>query len=295
MLQYYLRYIAQELKNQDEMTQADKLIKLGIEGGGYCGTGKFGSVEEVFEDLIAQTGGLPLDMRVLACLRQERTQVWQNIYLLTWKTNPYWQIQGYFTDVAAVHNANLFMNLIQAGDRFGIPQEAAQNDQTALINPATHFLAFSAIKWVEESFWKGKEIPQCFFTIENPQGADRLKPWKWVKLHLDPVRPRCYDQKAMLSRIKSAIGTPQINKPDIYSWWVDWVIRQDDLSPEEKDGLIDELTMSASLNGESVEDAQGKIQDKFLIAMLIEWGVFEKPSEWANEEKHDKILDPDAK
>lgn len=290
MLDYYCRYIAQELKKQDEMTQADKLIKLGIDGGEYCGTGKFGTVEEVFEDLISQSAGLPLDMRIFGALRQERTQVWQNIYLLTWKTNPFWQIQGYFTDVTAVHNANLFMNLIKAGDRFGIPQEAAANDQTAVINPATHYLAFSIVNWVEKSFWNGRQIPQCYLSVDRPEGNERLKPWKWVKLTIDSVTPRCYDQDAILNRLQATIGTAQIGKGDIYTWWLDWIGRQDHLTEGQRNGLADELMMSASINGEAIEE-RGKIRNKFLIAMLIEMGVLEKPSDWIEEDKEQKYLE----
>ena len=37
--------------------------------------------------------------------------------------------------------------------------------------------------------------------------------------------------------------------------------------------------MSATIKGEPLEIG-GKIQDKFLIAMLIEMGGLEKPEEW---------------
>lgn len=277
MLDYYCRYIAQELKGLDEMSQADYLIQLGIDGGEYCGTGKFGIVEQVFESMLSLAEGLPLDMRILACLRQERVQVWQNIYQMTWLTNPFWQIQGYFTEINAVHNANLFINLIQAGDKFGIPHQAAQNDQTAVINPSTHYLAFSIVHWVEKSFWNGKEIPQCYFTVENPQGMDRLKPWKWAKLKIDSVSPSPYNQEAILRRLRETIGSPQISKYDIYIWWNGWIERQTDLSEDVRSQLTDEFLMTASINGEPLEIG-GKIQDKFLIAILIEMGVLEKPA-----------------
>lgn len=279
MLDYYCRYIAQELKGLDEMSQADYLILLGIEGGEYCGTGKFGIVEEVFESINSLASGLPLEMRILASLQQERVQVWQSIYQMTWQTNPFWQIQGYFTEINAVHNANLFINLIQAGEKFGIPHEAAQNDQTAVINPSTHYLAFSIVHWVEESFWKGKQIPQCYFTVENPQGLERLKPWKWVNLKIDSVSPSPYNQKSILRRLHETIGTPQISKPDIYSWWNGWIERQTELSEDVRSQLTDEFLMTASINGEPLEIG-GKIQDKFLIAMLIEMGIFEMPADF---------------
>ena len=279
MLQYYCRYIAQALKEQDEMSQADYLILLGIDGGEYCGTGKFGIVEEVFESLLALASGLPLDMRIFACEQQERVRVWQNIYQMTWLINPFWQMQGYFTEINAVHNANLFINLVQAGEKFGIPHQAALNDQTAVFNPATHYLAFSLVQWIEDSFWSGKPIPQCYFTFESPKGADRWKPWKWAKLKIDSVSPTSYNQQAMLSRLHQTIGTPQISKYDIYSWWNEWIERQTQLPEQKREELIDELTMNVSIDGEKLE-IDGKIQDKFLLAMLIEMGALEKPAEW---------------
>lgn len=290
MLEYYCRYIAQELKNQDEMTQANILIKLGVDGGEYCGTGKFGAAEEVFEDLIGQSNGLPLDLRVLAALRQERMRVWQNIYLMTWQTNPFWQIQGYFTDVYAVHNANLFINLIRAGEKFGIPHQAAQNDQTALINPATHYLAFTMVKWVEEVFWNGRPIPQCYFSFENPNENDRLKSMG-LKINIGLAEPSPYDQTAMLNRLHAVIGTAQISRYDIPIWWAHWIERQEELTEEERAQLTDELqSYSPSIGGETLEaeveagEEHPKIRNKFLLAMLIEMGVLDKPVEWAVED-----------
>lgn len=291
MLEYYCRYIAQNLKEQDEMTQADLLILLGVEGGEYCGAGKFGIIEEVYENLLSQANGLPLETRVLACEQQERKRVWQHIYQLVWTTNPFSQIFGYFSDVNAIHNANVFINLVQAGRRFGIPHEAAKNDQTATINPITHYLAFSFVNKIEDCFWKGILIPQCYFTIQTPSelGQDWWKIWKWIHLNTEPVSPVPYNHETALVRFTKTIGTLQISRMDIYIWWTQWVERQTDLSEKKKEELINELQAMPgkdangklkpmTFNGELFE-VEGQFQPKFLKAMLIEMGILEKPAE----------------
>lgn len=287
MLEFYCRFIAQELKEQDEMTQADMLIWIGIEGGEYCGTGKFGIVEEVYENLLSQAEGLPLETRILACEQHERQRTWQNIYQCIWKSSPVIQLFGYLSDVNAIHNHNVFVNLVQAGEKFGIPHQAAKNDLTATINPVTHYLAFLFIDEIENSFWNGGFISQNYVSIEEPSDAnDWWKAWKWVHLKSENIYSKPYDDEAILTRFVDTIGSPQIPKSDIYIWWSNWISRQDDLTEVQKEELEDELQSQAieeepgmlikTFNGEPFE-INGKIQPKFLKAMLIEMGILDKP------------------
>lgn len=287
MLEYYCRYIAEHFKEHDEMTRVDMLLKLAIEGGGYCGAGKFRMVEEVYESLTYQAVGIPLETRVLACAKLERHRIWENIYQLLWKTSPVIQFFGYMSDVNAVHNANLFSNLVQAGRKFGIPHESAKNDKTAVINPFTHYVAFSSVKKVEDCFWKEKSIPQCYFEIKKPSKQDRWKVWKWINFKFENVTTTPYNQKAILDRFAETIGTPQLKSEEIHMWWYNWVNRQQGLSDDKKEELGDELIYGLSsknaegkeifpFNGEAFA-IDKKIQPKFLIAMLIEMGFLEKP------------------
>lgn len=288
MLEFYCRFIAQELKEQDEMTQADMLIWMGVEGGEYCGTGKFGIIEEVYENLLSQASGVPLETRVLACELQERQRIWQNIYQLIWKSNPLIQLSGYLTDANAIHNSNIFINLVQAGEKFGISHQAAKNDLITTINPISHYLAFAFVNDIEQCFWKGGFFPQCYMTIETPPVAiDWWKGWKWVHLKCEGVYLNSYDEERILERLSMTIGSPQIPKFDIYGWWMQWVERQDDLTDEKKNELISELQaipgkdhqgkfLPMTFNGEPFE-VDGKIQPKFLKAMLIEMGILDKP------------------
>jgi hypothetical protein len=288
MLEFYCRFIAQELKEQDGMTQADMLMWMGVEGGEYCGSGKFGAIEEIYENLLSQASGLPLETRVLACEQQERQRVWQNIYQLIWRSNPLTQLFGYMSDVNAIHNGNVFINLVQAGEKFGIPHQAAKNDLTATINPVSHYLAVAFVDQIEQCFWEGGYIPQCYISIETPPiASDWWKCWKWIHLKNEDIYAVPYDGKTIFKRLSETIGSPQIPKMDIYAWWMQWIDRQDDLTDEKKEELSDELQampkkdekgkfLPITFNGEPFE-VDGKIQPKFLKAMLIEMGILDKP------------------
>lgn len=299
MLEFYCRYIAQELqilmekneeevdankKKQNELTIIDTLVWMGIEGGEYCGTGKFGIVEEIYESLITQAEGLPLETRVLACLQQERQHVWQRIYQLMWKTNPMAQFIGYLSDVNAIHNANIFSNMMQAGKKFGIPHQAAKNDSAAEINPFIQHIAMMQINIVvviEDCFWQGAVIPQAFIAIDTSPGAR-----KWIQFNNNLVYVKPYDAEAILTRFKETIGSPQIPKFDIYTWWQNWIYRQNDLTEDEQEALSGDLqavpqedeegNWILTFNGEPFE-INGEIQPKFLKVMLIEMGIFNKP------------------
>ncbi len=289
MLEKYCRYIVQALENQDEMTQADALIALGVEGGEYCGSGKFQIVEEVYGSLVSQATELPLELRVLACLQQERMRVWQNIYSVIWKLTPFFQAIGYLTDTHAVHNANLFINLTQAGTKFGIPSQTAQNDQTAIINPINHYMATKTAKVIEETFWNGAKIQQSYIKVQRTQGTEKWKIWKWfhIKKKVADIKP--YNEQAILTRLNAVIGTAQIPLMDIYSWWLEWIERQDDLSDDEKNDFINELS-TGYLNGEPIE-LNKTINPKFLKAMLIEMGVLDKPDDLLSDEDDGMLID----
>lgn len=287
MLDYYCRYIAQEIENQDELSQTDMLLLIGIEGGEYCGTGKFGVVEEAYQNILSQSSGLPLAARIFANLQLERQRLCQALYLHLWKTNPLVQFVGYLSEINSVHNMNLFTNFVQGGKRFGIPHQAAKNDSTALFNPLTHYMAYSIIHKMDDYFWKGVIFPQCFFTFQAPLGSDWWKAWKWVHVKNDPVVIHPYDENAIMDRMNEIIGTPLIPKTDIYIWWMEWVERQMNLSDIQKEALIEELQaipqkdlngnfLSLTFNGEPFE-IDDKIQPKFIKLMLIEMGVFDKP------------------
>lgn len=273
MVEAYLLYLAQELGNQDAMTQADYLITLGIEGGEYCGPGAFRVIEELFSNMISHTAGLPLEWRVLASLQQERVSIFQQIFDNFWKTSPQTQFYKNFMNMNDIHNYDTMMNATQAGPRFGIPHQGALNDEAAYISPSIEIM-FKPLSYIlDRTFWQGSEMK--LWHIESNRDlnpGESWKVWRWYKNIIETIWVHPYDQYAILTRLNSTIGTAQIPKADIYAWWQNWIERQE-LSVAEKEAMQEELMMFASINGECLETPQGEIETKFLIAMLQEMGV----------------------
>ncbi len=275
-LERYTRFIAQEIDTKDENSQVDILIVLGVEGGEYCGPGKFRVIEEMYGNLTAQAAGLPLDLRVLICLQQERQRLWYNIYKCFWKTNPTLNLLGYLTNINDTHNYHTLTKLSDAGKNFGILHEAAENDPTVEIQPTLNYIATVLKNSIKENFWEGKPLPQFSFTPNtNLRLRDKWKVWKWYDGTVKMANIQPYDQRTILESLNRAIGTPQIPKADIYEWWASWINRQQNLSEGKKAELNEELIMQITINNEPFE-IDGQIQPKFLKGMLIEMGILEK-------------------
>ncbi|MBA2367658.1 MAG: hypothetical protein H0V82_01370 [Candidatus Protochlamydia sp.] len=273
MVEAYLLYLAQELANLDEMTQADYLITLGIEGGEYCGPGAFRVIEELFSNMISHTAGVPFEWRLLACLQQERIAIFQQIYDNFWKSSPIFQLYKTFMNMNDVHNYDTLINLTKAGPRFGIPHQGALNDEAAYVPPSSEIMCKPFNKALEKTFWQGSEMPRMQVE-KNPNlnPVESWKVWRWYKVAIDQVWVNGYEQNTILQRLKTTIGTAQLPKAEIYVWWQNWIQRQP-VPDAEKALMEEELMMFASINGESLETEQGEIRPKFLIAMLQEMGV----------------------
>ncbi|KIC72404.1 hypothetical protein [Candidatus Protochlamydia amoebophila] len=258
MLDFYCKFIAQELRHQDEMSRADILLKLGIEGGQYCGIGKFRVVEEVFHSLISQSEALPLQQRIFATLFLERTRMFQAVYQTVLTSNLFSYLLSKIAKINDVHKYNICMNMAKIGTQFGVAHQAALNDENAYIAPIFKiFPIFDTT--VRKLLWEGGVVNSY---------SDSQTNGRWVKsfVYLKP-----YDQITIINHIQTTIGTPQIPKADIYQWWSEWIDRQE-VEVERKQSLKEELTMEGKLQGENLE-MNGKIQNKFLIAMLQEMGI----------------------
>lgn len=272
-IQRYTKFIAEKIVDMDEIEQADIIMVLGIEGGDYCGPGKFRVIEETFLSLASTNGHLPLDIRILANLQQARLDRFQNCYLALWKTLPLVRLCGQFTKINNIHNVNQYVAATNSGKRFGIPHQGAVNDPSFDVSPVTYYLSSQSMSFLlDDSFWNGRPIPQIYLSwnTELPL-LQRWKIWKWIKVENLPTPCQAYDQNGVIHNLQEIIGTPALPKTDIYAWWQDWIERQDNLSPQEKEAAQDELT-NATLFGEPIEE-NGKIRNKFLIPMLQEMGV----------------------
>ncbi|MCE2983875.1 MAG: hypothetical protein LW832_09970 [Parachlamydia sp.] len=272
MLETYARYIAQELENQDELTQADCLLTLGIEGGEYCGPGKFRVVEEIFSNLISLARGLPLEWRVLAYLQHERIEIFQQLFNFIIKSNPVIKLSSYFCSELDIHNYDAVVNMTQAGSRFGIPHQAAANDETAYMSPSVEMACKRMRDDMGRLFWNGASGNFPVLQKNVIPLKDYWKVWKWYSLGTESMTIRPYSFWGIMARLEETIGTVQLPISDIYEWWEGWIQRQD-LSNDEKARLSEDLAVNAQLNGEPLE-CDGQFKYKFLAAMLLEMGVF---------------------
>lgn len=282
MLEFYCRFITQELKKKDEITRADILICLGLDAGVYCGAGIFGVIEEIYGNLFLEGSALPLETRILASLQQERVRVWQSIYLYLFSNNPWSRFIGYVVEVNAIHTANMYKNMFQVGKKFGIPHQAAENDEISIPSPFFNYILSANDATIQALFWEITAGPTFHYEFGVADKRDWWKVWKWVHLEKKVVSLQPYNEKRIIKHLQTTIGTPLIPKWEIYGWWRDWVERQD-VTKGKKEELIDELGKTSDSNGcvrftGDRFEWKGKIQSKFLRLMLIEMGVLEKPN-----------------
>ncbi|HEX2582499.1 MAG TPA: hypothetical protein VHL30_00085 [Chlamydiales bacterium] len=135
-----------------------------------------------------------------------------------------------------IHNYNLFINFY--GDEFGLRKAAAENDDTAIVDPLVKWMiSQSAQKLIQQAFWGDHDA---------------------------------YDQARVLIK---AIGTPQLPKPEFYAFWKDWIERQQ-IEEFEKAALREELG-NGSLFGRPVE-IDGEICSAFAMLMLLDMGILEE-------------------
>ena len=81
VLHNYLKIIADLMHRLDENSRADLLLKLAIDGGEYCGSGKFNTVSDAYLSIVSEAATpLPLELKVLAHLQLQRIRIFQNLY-----------------------------------------------------------------------------------------------------------------------------------------------------------------------------------------------------------------------
>ena len=219
MLERYCRYIAQELPKKDMITQADTLIKMGIEGGNYCGAGKFEVAEDIYTRFTSDTNETPLNLRILGCLQLKRIEMWEKNYsFITQNSSKLNKKLFHFLDGNSYHTANVVKSTLQASKIYGLPREASKNDSTN----RTDYLSVYAIKY----FW-GKKLENIF----------------WLGMFNQVTRQmhEGYTFETIMKTIDDTIGTPHIPKSDIYKWWRNWIQDQENLSVEVKETLTGQL------------------------------------------------------
>ncbi|MDE3045799.1 MAG: hypothetical protein KGJ02_04050 [Verrucomicrobiota bacterium] len=243
-LEDYLKVIADHLRQeQDPVLKADMLLRLAIEGGEYCGPGKFEVVESIYNSIISDKPELPLSAKILHCLQLDREATFERIYAkdmdLHTKKKILIGFMGKVVDWQDIHNYNLFINLY--GPQMGVKKAGAANDEMAFVDPLMKVLIANTV---------GKERAQEFWRIHTKERQAGV--------------------------LEEAIGTPRLPKDAVYAWWQQWIERQP-LEEATKESLQQELSTDASLYGRKLETPDRKFQQRFIYAMLVDLGILETP------------------
>lgn len=235
-LHNYLKIIAKHIqKSSDEVVQTDAIFRLVVEGGKYCGPGKFEVAESVFAELIGEDPDVPFKDKVTYRLQTERNRWMEKFYSIAFTANSVSSSLGKVIDWQDIHNYNVFINLY--GTRFGLRKAAADNDDIALIDPLTKLIISHTLQnKIEELFWKE------------------------------------YTADTLITTLTSTIGAPALPKPEFYDFWLKWIERQK-LENTEKDALKEELS-EGRLYGKPIE-INGKVTWKFALLMLVDMGVLD--------------------
>lgn len=235
-LHNYLKLIAKHLEGQnDEIIGTDMIFRVAVEGGEYCGPGKFEMAESVYAQTIGDHPDIPFRDKIVYCLQDERNLWMQTFYSIAFTQSAAVSLAAEVIDWQDVHNYNLFVNLY--GDEFGLRKAGADNDDTALIDPL--------IKWVISNTLK-ETIHRIFWNDHSLNDHTQI--------------------------LIDSIGTPQLPKPEVYAFWQNWIERQQMEEPN-KTALREELA-HGRLYDKPLE-IDGRFTPEFVTLMLLDIGIVE--------------------
>ncbi len=246
-LHNYLKIIADRLPGLDEFSRADILLKIAIDGGEYCGPGKFNAVSDSYLSVLSEgSSDLPLEKKILIHLQQQRIRIMQNLYAEFEGATRINQALAGVMDHLDLHNYNIFLNLFCS--EFGLPNQGAAEDAAAHVDPV--LLAAAS------------QVNIRGYFQEN------------------------YTSGFISSSVQEAIGTPALPLPEIYEWWRTWVGRQN-IPEAEKEILLEELSRGELAGepventdyhwtGEALV-SRTSVSKHLIKAMLLEMGILKYP------------------
>jgi hypothetical protein len=244
-LEIYLKVIADYLKKeQNAIHRADALLRLSVEGGQYCGPEKFHVAEDLYANYILRQDQVPVHIQILLSLQDSRTQWMQARYLDVMngvQDNPTCMTSCLSAisaiDFQDLHFYNQFINIY--GSEFGLRRGAAANDHAAVIDP------------LSKAFLR-KLIRQFKILFESEYTPSRIQ-----------------------QILQDKIGTPGLPLPNLFTWWQNWIDRQN-LSQQQKTILSEELQNENQLLGSPL--LRGRSFDRrFTNAMLLDLGILRLP------------------
>jgi len=233
----YLKIITKYLEDQeDEITKTDIIFRLAVEGGEYCGPGKFQVVESIYAQIIGGNTDIPFRDKIAYCLQNERNQWMERLYTDGTQSSALFRTVGRVVDLQDVHNYNFFLNLF--GDELGLRKAAADNDETAIFDPLEKWIISLNLKGiVQRKFWEEHSLT------------------RHVQILIDSI----------------GTGTQSISRGDVYNFWRDWIRRQN-MSEVDKEWHISELG-EGRLFDEDLETDDRKFNPTLVNLMLVDLGI----------------------
>lgn len=237
-LESYLKIIGNHLETQDSMTRTDALLRLAIEGGRYCGPGRFEAAESVYMSVSGQSSdSLPLVDVIADYLHYCRTQSFHNEFsTMMAEVYPSWLI-----DSQDVHTVHTLKNLY--GPILGVYSQAATDDELAM--------APGPMLWMIDYFMK-----------------DAL---------LDHFGKKYSNVSDLIALIQDGFSTKQLPKARVYDFLQTWIEKQE-ISVVEKEELIGGLAEIPPRFMNRVVEEDGSIDRSIIAMMLWEMGILEPTS-----------------
>ncbi len=238
-LEAYLKIIGNHLETQDSMTRTDTLLRLAIEGGRYCGPGRFEAAESVYMSVSGQSSdSLPLVDVIADYLHYWRTHSFHNEFSrMIAKVYPSWLI-----DSQDVHMVHTLKNLY--GPILGVYSQAASDDELAR--------APGPMVWMIDYFMK-----------------DAL---------LNHFGEKYSNVSDLIDLIQEGFSTKQLPKARIYDFLQTWIERQE-IPLVEKEELMDGLAEIPPRFMNRVIEEDGSIDRSIIAIMLWEMGILEPASD----------------
>lgn len=271
-LQYYCKFIAHHLPKQSPQVIADKLITLGLEGGDYCGPGKYQAAADVFGSLMGMATGIDLKTRVFHVLQQERRRIFDELYFQYWNHSSILTASKQLTTPEDIHTYNQFVNLI--GTQFGLPEQGAEQDATAIIPPFSKYLFSKVMADYIKVFWKGGYVPQASLKETNPN-APCWQFWKRYSIDTESSENQVtgYTVRRITEAVKEAHGTSQLPAAEVTKWWYNWLVAKNRDTDADSliagdEGLEAKLPRILNWTGSRKE-----LQERMYKTMLVEMQV----------------------
>lgn len=236
-LHNYLKLIVQAIERErNPILRTDMLLRLAVEGGEYCGPGKFEVAESVYAQTVGENPDLPFHDKVSYCLQDERNDWMQKWYNRIFTPAVQASTIGQIIEPLDLHNYNIFLNCY--GDELGLRKAGADNDATAFVDALSKWvLSHTAGSIIQTEFWNEHNL---------------------------------YNHTQIL---KSNLGTSKLPLFDAHIFWQNWIERQQ-IEEEAKEVLRDELALHQSLYGRALERG-GEFTYEFIVLMLLDMGIVE--------------------